>query len=53
MYVFDTGSTPPLGGTLAGPIRRGLVQYLPWQPGDGTDGPHRGNDGAAGQTHSE
>lgn len=23
------------------------------QPGDGTDGPLRGNDGAAGQTHSE
>ena len=54
-YVDGTTATAVHHSTRAdritGADQRGDV--LGKQPGDGTDGVHRGNDGAAGQTHSE
>ena len=45
------GETPALQDHAEGADLRGDVMGK--QPGDGTDGPTRGNDGNSGQTHSE
>ena len=45
------GETPALKDHAEGADLRGDVMGK--QPGDGTDGPLRGNDGNSGQTHSE
>lgn len=49
--VHAYGETPALQDRAEPADMRGDVMGK--QPGDGTDGPLRGNDGASGQTHSE
>jgi uncharacterized Zn-finger protein len=49
--VHSYGETPALQDRAEPADIRGDVMGK--QPGDGTDGPLRGNDGASGQTHSE
>ena len=49
--VHPHGETPELADHGQSADLRGDVMGK--QPGDGTDGPIRGNDGASGQTHSE